>query len=321
MSERRAVWMLYSFAALSGLLALLVRDAKFDISVALILGFVVVLALLGVYLAGVKVYDADEIAAAREKPLFAFLVDLSYKRRIFEVLLDVVLIILAYYCAYALRFGPLAESRTLGIFLRTVPVLVFVKMAMLLVVGVYRGLWRYTSVDDLVLFAKGVALSSIASVLAVLFAFRFDGISRSVFIIDALLLLMMLAGSRMAFRVFRNLLPTSKSGDKRRVLIYGAGDGGELLLRELLNNHDLQCAPIGFVDDDPRKKDKVIHGLRVFGGNGALRGVCREQRINEVLISSTHFPEERVDEILRDCKEEQITLKRLQIKLEQLSND
>jgi UDP-GlcNAc:undecaprenyl-phosphate GlcNAc-1-phosphate transferase len=321
MSERRAVWMLYAFAALSGLLALLVRDANLDMSLALILGFVVALTLLGVYLGGVKVYDEDEIAAAREKPLFAFLVDLSYKRRIFEVLLDMVLIILAYYSAYALRFGPLAESGTLQIFLRTVPVLLFVKMASLLAVGVYRGLWRYTSIDDLIVFVKGVIISSIASMLAVLFAFRFEGISRAVFIIDALLLLLMLAGSRMAFRLFRKLLPTPKSENKRRVLIYGAGDAGELLLRELLNNHQLQCAPVGFVDDDPRKKGKVIHGLRVFGGNGSLRGVCREQGVSEVLISSSRFSDERIEEILRDCQEEQVTLKRMHIKLEQLSDN
>ncbi|MFN2454898.1 MAG: hypothetical protein ABR577_11825 [Pyrinomonadaceae bacterium] len=321
MSERRAVWMLYVFAALSGLLALLVRDANFDVSLAMILGFVVGLTLLGVYLAGVKVYDEDEIAAAREKPLFAFLVDLSYKRRIFEVLLDVVLIILAYYSAYALRFGPLAESGTLSIFLRTVPVLVFVKMATLLVVGVYRGMWRYTSVDDLVVFAKGVAISSIVSVLAVLFAFRFDGISRAVFIIDALLFLLLLAGSRMTFRLFAKLLPRPKSDAERRVLIYGAGDAGELLLRELLNNRELQCAPVGFVDDDPRKKGKVIHGLRVFGGNGDLRHVCREQRVHEVLISSARFSDERIGDILRDCLEEQVTLKRMHIRLERLSDN
>lgn len=318
MSERRAVWMLYGFAALAGLLALLVRGAQLDVSIAAVIGFTLVLTLLGVYLAGVKVYNEEEIATADDKPLFAFLIDLSYKRRIFEVLLDVVLIILAYYGAYALRFGSLEEGGTAKVFLRTVPVLVFVKMATLLLVGVYRGFWRYTSVDDLIVFAKGVVLSSIASVLAILFAFRFTDGSRAVFVIDALLLLMMLAGSRMAFRLFRKFLPTPKAIGGRRVLIYGAGDAGELLLREILNNRELQYAPVGFVDDDPRKKGKVIHGLRVFGGNGALRGVCREHQVNEVLISSTRFPAERVAEIMHDCEEEQITLKRMRIKIEHL---
>ncbi|HEY6187353.1 MAG TPA: hypothetical protein VIW80_06735 [Pyrinomonadaceae bacterium] len=322
MSERRAVWMLYGFATLSGLLAILVRQLKLDVSLAAILGFTVLLTLLGVYLAGVKVYDENDVKSAPETPLFAFLVDLSYKRRVFEVLLDVVLIILAYYSSYALVFGPFSlESRDWQLFLRTVPLLVFIKMATFLLIGVYRGIWRYTSVDDLVVFGKGVMLGSIASILAILFAFRFREFSRAVFVLDGMFLLMMLAGSRMAFRLFRQILPTPRARDGCRVLIYGAGDAGELLLRELLNNRELQYAPVGFVDDDPRKKGKVIHGLRVYGGNGQLRSLCREQRINEVLISSSQFPEERVKQILRDCEEEQVVLKRMRIKIEQLSEE
>lgn len=320
MSERRAVLMLYGFAGLSGILAMLVRQMKLDVSLALIGGFTVVLTLLGVYLAGVKVYDEEEVKAARDKPLFAFLIDLSYKRRIFEVLLDVVLIILAYYGAYVLRFGSLESSGGWRIFLRTLPVLVFVKMATFLVMGVYRGIWRYTSVDDLVVFAKANILGEIASVLAILFAFRFEGVSRTVFIVDALLMFMLLAGSRMAFRLFRKILPTQISSEGCRVLIYGAGDGGELLLRELTNNRELQYAPVGFVDDDPNKKGKVIHGLRVFSGNGSLQSVCREHRINEILISSSRFSEERIAEILSDCRDADVTLKRMRIRIEEISD-
>ncbi|MDQ3652225.1 MAG: glycosyl transferase [Acidobacteriota bacterium] len=322
MSERRAVWMLYGFAALSGMLALLVREARIDTSLASILGFTVVLTLLGVYLAGVKVYDESEIKAVRDKALFAFLIDLSYKRRFFEVLLDVVLIILAYYGAYALLFGSLAESGTRQLFLQTVPVLVFIKMAAFLVTGVYRGIWRYTSIDDLIVFAKAVALGSLGSVLTILFAFRFQGFSRTVFVIDGMLLLMMLAGSRMAFRLFRQILPTPRaSGVGRRVLIYGAGDAGDLLLREILNNPRLRYEPVGFVDDDPLKAGKVVHGFRVFGGNGALRGICADQNVEEVLISSAQFSEHRVREILRDCEEACVGLKRMRIEIESLTGD
>jgi UDP-GlcNAc:undecaprenyl-phosphate GlcNAc-1-phosphate transferase len=321
MSERRAVWMLYGFAGLSGLIAMAVREMKIDVSLAAIGGFTVLLTLLGVYLAGVKVYDEDEVKAARDKPLFAFLVDLSYKRRIFEVSLDVVLIILAYYGAYALRFGPMQGSGAWRVFLRTLPVLVFIKMAAFLVMGVYRGIWRYTSVDDLVVHAKAVAIGEVASLLGILFAFRFEGISRTVFIVDAILMFMLLAGSRMAFRLFRQLLPTQTARDGCRVLIYGAGDGGELLLRELLNNRELQYAPVGFVDDDPNKKGKVIHGLKVFGGNGQLRDICREQRVDEVLISSSRFSRERVAEILQDCADAQVALKRMRIRIEEVNDE
>ncbi|MDQ1589944.1 MAG: UDP-GlcNAc:undecaprenyl-phosphate/decaprenyl-phosphate GlcNAc-phosphate transferase [Pyrinomonadaceae bacterium] len=319
MTERRAVWMLYGFAGLSGVLALLVSRTKLDVSVAAIVAFTIVLALLGVYLAGVKVYEEEEVLKAREKPLVAFFVDLSYKRRIFEVLLDMVLVILSYYSAYTLLFGPIDETGAWNLFLRTVPVLVCVKMFAFLAAGVYRGLWRYISVDGIVVFAKAVLLGSVGSVLALLVAFRFEGLSRAVFVLDTMILFMMLAGSRFAFRLFRHALPVHEARGARRVLIYGAGDGGELLLREVLNNRDLQLTPVGFVDDDPHKKGKVIHGLRVFGGNGSLKSICEEQRVAEVLISSTQISEERLAAILQDCESAQVTLKRMRIQIDQLN--
>jgi len=193
-------------------------------------------------------------------------------------------------------------------------------MSAFLLAGVYRGLWRYISLDNLIVYAKAVVAGSIGSVLALLFAFRFEGFSRAVFVLDALLLFMMLAGSRVAFRLFRQLIPTPAS-DGRRVLIYGAGDAGELLLREMRNNLKLQYTPVGFVDDDPHKKGKVIHGLRVFGGNGSLRQVCDQHRVEEVLISSSKLSEERVREILRDCEEAHITLKRMRIEIELVGHE
>jgi UDP-GlcNAc:undecaprenyl-phosphate GlcNAc-1-phosphate transferase len=320
LSERRAVWMLYGFAGVSGLIAQLVRELRGDVSLVVIIGFAVLLALVGVYLAGVKVYDESEVAAARSKPLVSFLVDLSYKRRIFEVLLDVVLIVLSYYTAYLLLFGEMnAEAWVL--FLRAAPVLVAIKLAAFLGAGVYRGLWRYISIDNVLVYAKAVAAGTVASVLVLLFAFRFEGFSRGVFVLDAMLLFMMLTGSRTAFRLFRRLIPAPTSGEGCRVLIYGAGDAGELLVREMINNKELRYTPVGFLDDDPHKKGRVIHGLRVFGGNGSLRAICREQRVMEVLISSSKVSEDRVREIRTDCEADGVTLKRMRIHFEQLSDD
>ncbi len=321
MTERHAVWMLYGFAALSGVLALLVQRVNLDVSLAAIAGFTILLTLLGVYLAGVKVYDdTEEALAQRDNSAYAFLIDLSYKRRIFEVLLDVILILLAYWGAYAIKFGALSGSNAWNLFLRTLPVLVFVKMAAFLVMGVYRGIWRYTSLDDLIVFVKAVILSSVLSVLAVLFAFRFEGFSRTVFIIDAMLMFMFLAGSRMAFRLFRQVLPVSQRHEGTRVLIYGAGDGGELLLRELLNNRALKYSPVGFLDDDPAKHGKLIHGLKVYSGNGDFNAVCRKLEFDELLISSARMSDESLLQIKEICRNQNIAVKRMRITIEDLSD-
>jgi UDP-GlcNAc:undecaprenyl-phosphate GlcNAc-1-phosphate transferase len=322
LSEKRAVLMLYGLAALSGLLAVMVRELKADVSIALVALFTLGLTLLGVYLAGVKGYDEEaELRVDRDNALFAFLIDFSYKRRIFEVLLDVILIALAYWSAYAIKFEPFSNSPAWKLFLRTLPVLVVVRLGAFLVFGVYRGIWRYTSMDDLLSFAKAVAAGSIVSMIIVLFKFRFQGFSRAVFLIDALVMLLLLAGSRIAFRFFRKVLPSSAVSNGRRVLIYGAGDAGELLLRELLNNRELSYTPVGFMDDDANKHGKLIHGYQVFGGNGLLPAILSQHSVEQVLISTPRISAERIGEILSECEACNVELRRLSIRLETISDN
>lgn len=103
------------------------------------------------------------------------------------------------------------------------------------------------------------------------------------------------------------------------MLIYGAGDAGDLIARELLNNSAHDCIPVGFADDDPRKQGKVIQGLRVFGGNGSLRAICEAQQVDEVLISSMGFSEDRVEEIARVCEAASVTLRRMRIEIEEVT--
>ncbi|MGE3467342.1 MAG: glycosyl transferase, partial [Pyrinomonadaceae bacterium] len=317
LSERRAVLMLYAFAVVAGGLALLVGQIGAIKSFALIGAFTVVLVLLGVYLSKVKVYEGeDESQAVSENAVFAFLLNVSHKRRIFEVFLDAFLITLAYYSAWAILFRSFEGSSSWDLFLKTLPLLVLIKLASFLGVGVYRGLWRYTSIGDLITFAKGVFLGSVLSVLAVLLIYRFQGFSRTVFLLDGILLLFAVVASRMAFRVIRQLLPFPASSDGRKVLIYGAGDGGEMVLRELHNNPEWNLQPVGFIDDDPLKKDKLIHGLKVFDGNGSLPELFVQKEIAEVLISIRDLPTERLKYLRDACTDANVLLKRAQIKIE-----
>ncbi len=185
-----------------------------------------------------------------------------------------------------------------------------------MVVGVYRGFWRYTSVRDFVTFAKGGILGSVLSILAILLLYRFEGYSRAIFVVDGLILLLALAGSRMAFRLFRQALPTPMSEEGRKALIYGAGDGGELVLRELRNNPDWLYKPLAFLDDDPLKKGKVIHGLKVYEGNGNLQEICRNNDVQVILLSFRDISPQRLKEVKSICDELDISLKRAWIKIE-----
>lgn len=322
LSERRAVCLLYGLALMSGVMALLVHNAPMDVSVAAISAFTMVLTFLGVHLARVKVYEVTDLPNVDAKPLVSFLVNLSYKRRVFEVLLDVVLIALAYYVANICYYGPLAgDSYAWALLGETLPLLVILKLSSFLVAGVYRGLWRYVDFDDLYVYVKAVALGSAASVTVLLFLFRFESFSRVVFLLDALLLLALLTASRGAFRLLRSILKPPAADRGRRALIYGAGDAGVLLLKEMRNNIGLQCMPVGFADDDPIKAGTVIHGLPVFGGNGSLRSICQKHAVEEVVISSAHITDDRVCEIRDVCKEIGVILRRMHISFETLQEE
>jgi len=317
LSERAAVLMLYAFAVAAGGLSLLIARIETTQSIALICAFSIVLVIIGVYLSKVKVYEGEqEELAVQNNAVFAFLVNFSYKRRIFEVLLDALLITLSYYAAFFVVFGPFENTSNWDLFVKSLPILVLMKLSSFLVMGVYRGLWRYTSVSDLITFAKGVALGSVLSVLALLAIYRFEYFSRTVFFVDAALLLLALFGSRMTFRLIRRVIPLPQSGEGRRVLIYGAGDGGEMVLRELQNNPEWPYLPIGFVDDDPLKSNKLIHGLKVFSTNGSIADLCRENDIAEVLISIRQFDPEKMRDLRNICRESNIALKQAHIRIE-----
>ena len=316
LSERRAVFMLYTLAALAGVLAVLVQDLPLDVSLAAIAGFTIVLSMLGFQLARVKVYDESEVRLARERPLVAFLVNLSYKRRLFEVGLDVLLIALSYYTAHVLVHGTISETGHWERFLPVVAVLIAIKLPTFLALGVYRGLWKYVSLDNLVTYAAAVGVGSAASVLALLAAGRLDAVSPDVVSLDLLILLALVSGTRLSFRLLRRLVPPPSSGPSKRVLIFGAGDAGVLLARELFNNQAQGLVPVGFADDDPFKIGSVIHGLRVYDVGRSLAEVCRDQAVDEVLISSPNIPPARLEHLARECRAASLTLKRMRIELE-----
>lgn len=317
LSERSAVLMIYAFAAGAGMLSLLVSRLEQTQSMALIGLFTIVLSIIGVYLSKVKVYEeTEEALATQNNAVFAFIVNVSYKRRIFEVFLDTFLITLSYYGAYVLIFGSFERSGNWDIFVKSLPILIVLKLFAFLAAGVYRGIWRYTSIGDLITFSKGIILGSALSVFAILLIYRFQDFSRAVFVLDGIILLLLIGGSRFAFRLIREILPIPVSDNGRRALIYGAGDGGEMLLRELRNNPDWNYQVVGFVDDDPKKANKVINGLKVFDSNGSLADICREKDIQEILVSTRRMTSETLKRVKETCREADVELKSARIKIE-----
>jgi UDP-GlcNAc:undecaprenyl-phosphate GlcNAc-1-phosphate transferase len=310
MSERRAVLMLYVFAAASGALTLFVRFSSPAIGLIVIASFALIVVFLGLYLGKVRVYE-DQPESGN---VIRMLADFSYKRRVFEVVLDVILAALTYYAAYMLRFEGVIYDEQMAIFVGSLPLVVVVQMVSLLAGGVYRGLWRYTSIADLLVIGRSVLVGTAASVLVVFYAYRIPGPSRSVFILTGLLFFMAIAASRLSFRLLAQLIGTPQTDgreDARPVVIYGAGDGGELLIRELLNNAELQYKPVAFIDDDSGKVGKLIHGFKIFR-TSELPDLIVKYGVNDVVVSSRKVPESKLHELTHLG----LNLRRLRISIE-----
>jgi UDP-GlcNAc:undecaprenyl-phosphate/decaprenyl-phosphate GlcNAc-1-phosphate transferase len=310
-SERRAVVMLYVFAAFSGVLALAVRWLETTVVLALVPLFAILVLFLGLYLGKVRVYGEGEQPEGLR--IINAIADFSYKRRVFEVLLDTALIALAYYGAFVLRWDGHLPDEQLQIFLKTLPLVIIIQMAFFLFGGVYRGLWRYVGITDLMVIARAVVSGTTVSTLVVFAMYWFRGPSRAVALLDILLLLVFVSVSRVSFLALKAMIVGrgNNAPNATPILIYGAGDGGELLIREILNNPDRQYSPVGFIDDDNRKAGKIMHGYRIFDIN-ELPSLISAYGIREVLISSFKVPEARLDSLRRMG----ICLKKMSIRIE-----
>jgi UDP-GlcNAc:undecaprenyl-phosphate GlcNAc-1-phosphate transferase len=246
--------------------------------------------------------------------VFRLLADFQYKRQVLTVLLDACLIPIAYYAAYLIRFeGALREN--LPQYYSSLPVVLLVQLVALAGFGLYRGIWQFTSISDLLRIVKATAVGTTASVVVLVYTERFVGFSRTVFVLYGLILMLLIGGSRLSFRFFAEIL-RSRPESFRRVLIYGAGAGGEMIARELLNNQALQRVPVGFVDDNRSKHSTWIHGLPVFGGSERIEALVREHAIAEVIVSSSKIDGAGLRRATEACEALQIPVRRAALRLE-----
>lgn len=299
-SEREAVLLLYAFAAVAGALAVFLTRQYHREAGALLGLLLVVIVLFGFHLARVKVYDGQDYTALRGKSFTPLLTDVTYKRRLFEVMLDVGLTTLAYYSAYVIRFDDDFDVYYPR-FLESLPVVIASTLLSFFAVGVYRGVWRHFSLSDMFVHLRGVGAGTLVSVLALVYLYRLEGYSRGVFIINAMALGMLITGSRASFRFIADFAYRRRTAG-RRTLIYGAGDGGNLLLRELRNNGEYDYRPVGFIDDEPLMKGRSVMGLPVIGSSQDLPRLLEQLRPEVVIVSTGKLRPGQLGAVIEMCR-------------------
>ncbi|HWW87877.1 MAG TPA: hypothetical protein VNZ26_29975 [Vicinamibacterales bacterium] len=317
LSERRAVSLLWLLGAMGGLLGICLHyfGKQWPVVIAASV-FVIGMTLFTAYLGGVRVYD-DSDRRVNEGTLTPIIVEFMYKRRVAEVLLDFCLVGVCYYAAYRLRFEDAEDFlRNFDMFSRSLPVVLAAQLAAFFAVGVYRGVWRHFGLTDSLTVARGVFFGVVSAQIVILYAYRFLAYSRTVFVIYAVLLLIAVTLSRASFRLVGEFLRRQRHAGQR-VIIYGAGDGGGLVIRELLSRPG-EVRILGFIDDDPRKAGNRVTGYPVLGSYSALTVLINAASVDTVVISARQMQPERLNNLRVLCAETGVGLSRLTVGLEPL---
>ena len=285
-SERSAVRILYLLGLAGGGTAwLLLRGRGVEPMLPLVAVFAVLMVLIGIYLARVPAYNAEDFIALQKSSFAPFLKDLAFRWHAAEVMLDLVLIAVCYYLAFRIRFEGEDLDTFLPYFTASLPVVLGCKLAALYGSGLYQRSWATFGLRDLAAVVRGVGMGSLLSVLTAAYLYRLVGFSRVVFLLDAILLGVAIVGTRASFRAM-NLVAAVRSKRSRRVLVYGAGQFGQTLVREMRANSLWNMNPVAFLDDDPMKAHWWIMGVPVRGALDDLEHTLRRYSVDEVILSS-----------------------------------
>jgi UDP-GlcNAc:undecaprenyl-phosphate GlcNAc-1-phosphate transferase len=303
LSERRAVLVLYAISGLFGMVAITSNYTGGYVTV--LLGSLLVLGIMffGIYLAQVRIYtEADFEKISREPGIVGRLVvggNWLYKRQVAEMVLDLTLVCLGLLAAYLVRFEGSLERRFVEQFAAILPWVVSIKLATLFWMGAYRSIWRYMGASDLLRLGLASTIGSVLCGICIQVVFRAEGgLPRAVFLIDWLVVTILLVAARMSFVLIRDVLARLRHRDLTRVLIVGAGDTGELVLRAMARSRTHAYRVVGFLDDDRGKQDRAINGVRVLGPATSLGDVIKREGVDEVVLTMA----DRGGDLAAECR-------------------
>jgi FlaA1/EpsC-like NDP-sugar epimerase len=233
---------------------------------------------------------------------------IARRRRVLLLLLQLVLAAASNLAAFLIRFDGALPPVHVQPFLLALPVLLVLRLSAFQLFGLHQGLWRYAGVWDLQRIVAAVTLSTAAFALVVNGLVDVGPYPRSIHVIDTLLLTSLLGGFRLLRRAYRQFDRFQKD---KRVLIFGAGDAGEMLVRDMKNNRLYNSEPIGFIDDDRGKLGRTIHGVRVLGTRADLPRILAEEQPHEVIVATPTASPAQVRAIVRALEPFKIPIKTL----------
>ncbi|MFN7951146.1 MAG: nucleoside-diphosphate sugar epimerase/dehydratase [bacterium] len=227
-------------------------------------------------------------------------------RRALILTANALVVAASYLAAFWLRFDYSIPSRELSTALRTLPLVIAWKLVVFRWFAVDRGWWRFTGVSDLFDIVKASLVASVGTVWVVFYVFRLDGYPRTVPLLDLVLSASGLAGARVITRKLFEVLDAWRargSHAQRRILVVGAGRHGVALVDELSRDGASGYRVVGFVDDDPAKRDSVVRGLRVLGDSSEIPRLVQELAVQEIVLAVPSAAAPDVQRIQARCEE------------------
>jgi FlaA1/EpsC-like NDP-sugar epimerase len=246
------------------------------------------------------------------------------RHRVWQLVADAALVAAAWYLAFELRFDHGVRPYYATLFERTILIVVGIKLVVFVLFGFYNHWWRYVSTRDMWRIVRGVTIACLVADLTIYFASPVHGIRlpRSVAVLDWLLTLALITGARLLVRsIMERPSPRGFVSRGKEVLVVGAGDAAQLIVKEMLKSPALGYTPIGLVDDDPRKKNLRLHGVRVLGTTDDLPRLLRESKPDEVVIAIPSAAGEVRQRIVNRASDAGVSVKTLPGIYELISGD
>ena len=222
-------------------------------------------------------------------------------RRLAEVVIDFGLITAAFGAAFVIQFGWPGTDYERHIAALTLPIVLGARYLAFIPFGLYRSIWRYAGMRDLVSITAAIAVSETVAVVYISSTQTLGDFSRAFFIVDGLLCVVLIGASRAVERAVVTGLRTLRDRSGRRTLIVGAGRTGRSLLHELRETAGERV--VGFVDDNPQLRRRRVHGIRVLGTTAELPALLLRIAPDIVLVTIPNAPRERLDQIVAACGE------------------
>ena len=317
LSERGAVLALSGVSALFAAAALTLLWTTAQLFLAVVLLGVVACVVFGLYLVGSRSYDPPEAHAPslteRIGAVMRAVAGGIYWKSVGGVVADLFAVVAAFIMAVHLRFGGAPPAHQMDLVVEALPAVVVVKIVIFYAFGLYHGVWRHAGTPELVRLFKASTLASLVTLGGLLAVYGPDGMSLSAVILDWMIVTGAVGSTRFGFRALRQYFAAQRD-DGKRVLVYGSGDPGLLVVRHLRQRNDRTV--VGLLDENPKRHALQVQGVQVLGDRETLPDLADEYNIDEVIVPLKGTSQEERQQLAQHCVEAGVNCQHFAFRLE-----